>query len=28
MTKITRIEAGSRMSEAVICDGKVYTAGV
>jgi enamine deaminase RidA (YjgF/YER057c/UK114 family) len=28
MTKITRIEAGSRMSEAVVYDGKVYTAGV
>ncbi len=28
MTKITRIEAGSRMSTAVIYDGKVYVAGV
>ncbi len=28
MTKILRIEAGSRMSEAVIYDGKVYTAGI
>ncbi len=28
MSKIERIEAGSRMSEAVIYDGKVYTAGV
>ncbi len=28
MTDITRIEAGSRMSEAVIYAGKVYTAGV
>ncbi len=28
MTRIQRIEAGSRMSEAVIYDGKVYTAGV
>jgi len=28
MTKITRIEAGSRMSDAVIYDGKVYLAGV
>ena len=28
MSKIERIEAGSRMSEAVIYDGKIYTAGV
>ncbi len=28
MSKIERIEAGSRMSEAVIYDGKVYTAGI
>ncbi len=28
MKKILRIEAGSRMSEAVIYDGKIYTAGV
>ena len=28
MNKITRIEAGSRMSEAVVYDGKIYTAGV
>lgn len=28
MTEIKRIEAGSRMSEAVIYDGKVYTAGI
>ncbi len=28
MNEIKRIEAGSRMSEAVIYDGKVYTAGI
>jgi enamine deaminase RidA (YjgF/YER057c/UK114 family) len=28
MSKIERIEAGSRMSEAVIYEGKIYTAGV
>ena len=28
MTNIVRIEAGSRMSEAVIYGGKLYTAGV
>ncbi len=28
MTEIKRIEAGSRMSEAVIYDGKIYTAGI
>ena len=28
MSEIKRIEAGSRMSEAVIYDGKVYTAGI
>ena len=28
MTGITRIEAGSRMSEAVIHAGKIYTAGI
>lgn len=28
MSNIERIEAGKRMSEAVIYDGKIYTAGV
>lgn len=28
MTKIVRIDAGSRMSSAVVYDGKVYLAGV
>ncbi len=28
MSKIERIEAGSRMSEAVIYDGKIYSAGI
>ncbi len=28
MTDITRIEAGARMSEAVIHAGKIYTAGI